>query len=192
MIAITSDIDWAPEELIYQTIKIFEEYQVKCTFFCTHFSEAIQNCNKKLFEIAIHPNFNTNLFDNKGESPSKKIDELLHYFPMAKGIRTHGLLTSPSLSDLFSKKGLNYESNYLIPYSDKIELFKLWNGIVCLPINWEDNIHFYYGYPFDDLKIDIDSNKVNILNFHPIHIFLNTESEETYNNSKNEYQNQIK
>ena len=188
MIAMTSDIDWAPEEVIKETLNIFEEYEVKCTLFCTHDSKAIKKCNRDLFEIAIHPNFNTNLFQNNGDSPLEKIKHLLEVFPEARGVRSHSLTTSPVLSDLFSNNGLEYESNYLMPYSDKIELFKLWNGIISIPINWEDNIHFLYEYPFDNLRIDINQNLLNVFNFHPIHIFLNTNNNLTYNNAKEHYQ----
>ena len=34
MICFTSDIDWAPE-VIYDTLKIFEEFGIKCTIFAT-------------------------------------------------------------------------------------------------------------------------------------------------------------
>ena len=189
MIAITSDIDWAPEEIIQDTLDIFMHYKVKCTLFCTHDSSVVQKCDRDLFEIAIHPNFNSNLFENIGSSPLKKIENLLKLFPEARGVRSHSLTTSPVLSDLFCETGLKYESNYLIPYSKKIEIFKLWNGLVNIPINWEDNIHFYYGYKFNDLKIDLNKSLINVLNFHPIHIFLNTDKNETYEKAKVHYKN---
>jgi hypothetical protein len=39
----TSDIDWAPEEVIEDTIGLFNKYGVKCTFFCTHPSAVIDS-----------------------------------------------------------------------------------------------------------------------------------------------------
>ena len=45
----TSDIDWAPEAVIEDTIELFNKYGVKCTFFCTHKSaviDSIKNSSK--------------------------------------------------------------------------------------------------------------------------------------------------
>jgi hypothetical protein len=59
MIIFTCDIDWAPEEVIEDTLSLFEENDVKCTLFETHSSSVINSCSQTLFEIAIHPNFNS-------------------------------------------------------------------------------------------------------------------------------------
>lgn len=182
------DIDWAPEQVIIDTLNIFEKEKIKCTIFCTHQSEAIQNCNKDLFEISIHPNFNPILFGNNNQHPSEVVQDLLDIYPKSKGVRSHSLVSSPILSDIFREKGLIYESNNLIPYSSSIRTTKLWNGIVSIPINWEDNIHYMYNYSFDNLHLDLDNSKLNVFNFHPIHIYLNTDCEETYERAKHVYQ----
>lgn len=80
----TKDIDWPPEEATKDTLNIFEKYEIKCTLFYTHDSEAIKKCNRDLFEIAIHPNYNKNLFQNNGDLPLKKINYLLEVFPEAR------------------------------------------------------------------------------------------------------------
>ena len=175
------------EVVILDTFQIFEEYNIKCTLFCTHNSKTIRLCNKKLFEIAIHPNFNSNLYENKGDLPDKKISDLLEVYPEAIGLRSHSLTSSCSLSNLFAEKGFKYESNTIIPYSQNIEITKLWNGLFSIPINWEDDIHIYYKNDFKDLKIDLNSSNINVINFHPIHIYLNSHNLDMYNIVKHKY-----
>lgn len=51
MIAFTSDIDWAPEEVILDTIGLFEEYDVKCTFFSTHHSRVLAKADKRNLKL---------------------------------------------------------------------------------------------------------------------------------------------
>ena len=48
MLAFTSDIDWAPEEVIADMLQLFEMHNVKCTLFCTHKSKVIEECNRNL------------------------------------------------------------------------------------------------------------------------------------------------
>ena len=67
--------------------------------------------------------------------------------------------------------------------------FKLWTGLVRIPYNWEDDVHYLFNRGYDDLGIDLFNDGLNVLDFHPIHVFLNTDSQGTYNNAKTYYQN---
>ncbi|MDZ4809702.1 MAG: hypothetical protein SGI96_15750 [Bacteroidota bacterium] len=189
-IAITSDVEWAPEPVIKYMISLFEERNVKCTFFCTHYSEVLLNANKQLFELAIHPNFNPLLQGQAGTS-EKIIDNLLSIYPMAKGVRSHSMLQSTGLLSQFAQKGLIYESNHFLPYHTNVSPFLLWNGMVRLPYVWEDDVHWLYGNSFDDLKINIELSGLKILDFHPIHIYLNTVNEDHYLSAKQFYQQPV-
>lgn len=188
MIAFSSDIDWAPEEVILDTLAIFESYQVKCTLFCTHDSKVLKNSNNDLFELAIHPNFN-NCFTGKGIKAEDIIDEILAIYPASKGVRSHSLTQSSQLEYLFKKKGLIYDSNHFFPYGEDLSPFSLWHGIVKIPYIWEDDTHWLYGHSFEDSKIDLLLSGLKVFDFHPIHIFLNTDKQETYDNAKKHYHN---
>lgn len=186
MLAFTSDIDWAPESVIKEMLDIFEEYQVKCTLFCTHDSEVIRKCNKELFEIAIHPNFNP-LLEGKGGNVNKIVSDLLSTYPEAKGVRSHSLTQNSTILQKFAQKGLLYEANHFSPYINNIEPFWLWSGMLRIPYNWEDDVHWLYNKTFDKLGIEISENGFQVLDFHPIHIFLNTDCQETYDIAKKFY-----
>ncbi len=187
MIAFTSDIDWAPEQVIRDTIRLFEEFEVRCTFFATHSSTEIHNCNKEFFEVAIHPNFNP-LIEGKGGDADRVLDEILSIYPDAKGVRSHSMTQSTNLLAKFADRNLLYDANHFLPYYNSVQPFRLWNGMIRIPYNWEDDIHCMYGFSFEDSKIDIVDGYLNVLDFHPIHIFLNTESLERYNAAKKYYQ----
>ncbi len=188
MIAFTLDIDWATEATIDYALSIFETYGVKCTIFATHKSAILRNCNPELFEIGLHPNFNT-IFQNQKVDFSQTILELKKNYPQAKGIRSHSLTSSTFLLNIFKEFDMKYEANHLLPYYSEIKPIKLWNNLISIPFNWEDDVHFMYRNSFKNSKLDIDSKKLNILNFHPIHILMNTPNEEYYTSIKQHYKN---
>jgi hypothetical protein len=191
MIAFTSDIDWAPEAVIADTIELFEKYQVKCTFFSTHHSAVLASCNRKLFEIAIHPNFNP-LLKGRGGMAEDILSEIMAIHPEAEGIRCHSMLQSTELLQLFAEKKLVYDSNHFLPYHNNLKPYKLWNGLVKIPYNWEDDVHWSYGYDFSDSGMELGGDGLVVFDFHPIHIFLNTENKYRYNEAKKFYNDPAK
>lgn len=184
----TSDIDWAPEEVIEDTIELFNKYNVKCTFFCTHESSVINTIKKDPnFELGIHPNFLPVLNEKRG-SIDEIMDNILKIVPDAKGVRTHSMVQSTPLLQTFKDYDLKYEANTYLPYWSDIKPTKLWNGLVKLPHNFEDDLHFLFNKSFDNCELNLEDQKFNVFCIHPIHIFLNTESETTYNNARKHYQ----
>jgi hypothetical protein len=188
MILFTADIDWAPEEVVLDTIQLFEKYNVCCTFFATHDSKVLKNCSEKLFEIGLHPNFN-NLVYGKGGSADRILSELKDLYPTAKGIRSHSLTQSGVLLNKFKEIGMLYELNHFLPYHQDLKPFVLWNGLVRIPFNWEDDYHFALNYTFDESQINLNDPHLNIFNFHPIHIYLNSENNERFLKIKNNQEN---
>ncbi len=179
MILFTADIDWAPEEIIVDIIELFEQYNICCTFFATHNSPVLTGCNKDLFEIGLHPNFNP-LFQGKGGDAGTIISELKKHYPEAIGIRSHSLTQSGWLLNKFKEMGMLYEVNHFLPYFQGLKPFVLWNGMIRIPFNWEDDYHFALGYDFNDSRINLTDEGMNIFNFHPVHTFLNSENNDRY------------
>jgi len=188
MILLTSDIDWAPEEAIQDMLNLFERYEVNCTLFCTHESSVLKDCNRELFELAIHPNFNPLLSGNSEKLPSEIMKELMKIYPEAQGVRSHSLTRSTHLLSIFKEHNMVYESNCYLPYSKVLVESKQWNGIYSVPHNWEDDFHFMYGKSYEDLGLDYHNIPLAVFDFHPIHVFLNTHNHEHYENAKKYYQ----
>jgi hypothetical protein len=192
LIGFTVDIDWAPEEVIADTVDLFEKYSVKCTFFSTHHSRVLTSCSRKLFEVAVHPDFSP-VFDGRTDKSIYDIlDDILDIHPAAKGIRTHHLISSIDLLQKYADKKLTYESSILLPYQENLKPFTLWNGLIRIPFNWEDDVHWSYGYSFDTVEFINKENELNVFNFHPIHIYLNTENKFRYYEAKKHYNNPAK
>ena len=190
MICFTSDIDWAEEEVILDMLKIFENFQVKCTLFATHESNVLKKCNSKLFEIGIHPNFNEGLLEGKGKDAKTIVRKLKSMYPKSIGVRNHSLTYNTRLLDIYLDEGLLYETNTLLPYNFKIKPYKCWSGLTRIPYNWEDDVHFLYKKSFEEnLFSNFNTANNYILDYHPIHIYLNTESKSTYNNARKFFKN---
>ena len=183
MIAFTIDVDWAHEEVIKDTLSLFELYNIKCTIFSTHSSYEVIKSNRKLFEVAIHPNFNP-LLSGSPKSVEDVIDELIEIHPDAKGVRSHSLMQSSHIMQKFAEKGLVYEANLLLPYQKHLKAYRLWNGLIRIPYNWEDDVHWSYGYSFDNCRINLEDDGLVVFDFHPIHIYLNTDNKYRYNEAK--------
>lgn len=186
MIVLTSDIDWAPDEVIAYMLDLFEQYNVRYTLFATHETKEISIRNKNIFEIAIHPNFNP-LLEGGGGSIDKILDDILSIYPDAKGVRSHSMTQSSVILSKFVEKGLLYDATQLEPYGKVSKPFVMWNGLIRIPCNWADDLHSMYGFSFDDSRIEFKDNGLNVLIFHPIHVFLNTESPTRYIAAKKSY-----
>lgn len=188
-IFLTLDIDWASDDIIQDTLTIVEKSQKKATWFFTHYSPLIETIDKNPnFEIGIHPNFNKILFDqdiSNGKNSSEIISKLMNIFPLASCVRSHSMTQSSGILDLFKSYGLKYDCNHFIPFQSHIELkpWKHWNGMVKVPYNWEDDVLLMY--PNIQKNWDfLHKNSFNVLDFHPIHIALNTSSLDHYNNTR--------
>ena len=180
-IIFSCDIDWANEKVIEDTIDLFENHQIKCTLFVTHKSKSIDLCNRNLFEIGIHPNFNENIVNGVGLPAHENVKNLTRLYPESIGVRSHSITSSGPLLEIFKKSGLKYESNQFVPYSKSIEPYKCWNDMTIIPYNFEDDVHYTFEKSFDiSLIKEFNSAKYLIMDFHPIHIYLNSESKETY------------
>lgn len=174
MIAITSDIDWAHDEVIEYMLSILEEYNIKITFFCTH-EIKIKEMNKH--ELAIHPNF------TKDKTDRKTIQELMSLYPEAKGTRSHTLYIHSRLFEIYQDFDLEYDSNYILP-NQTIKPFFIANNVLELPIFFEDDSHLLESTKFGISQFDLKGNGLKIFNFHPIHVFLNTRKTSDYQRAK--------
>lgn len=188
MIHFSCDVDWAPEAVVADALALFEARGIKCTVFATHESPVLRAARRDLFEVGVHPNFNP-VLDGKGGSADQVLDAILGMYPEARGVRCHSTAQTYNLLTRFAQRGLVYESNLLLPYARRLRPFKLPSGLVRLPYVFEDDVHFAYGHGFDDSGLDLaDEGGPLIVDFHPIHIFLNTETEARYLAARSHYQ----
>jgi len=185
---LTFDVDWAHDEILSHTLDILEAADVAATIFVTHNTKLLDRMreNPKI-EIGIHPNFNVCFDPNyRGlKSPRAIIEKLLEIVPEAKSVRSHSMLQSSPILDLFAEYGLTHECNHFIPEQSGIELspWIVWNGLCKVPYFWEDDVHCLYSQKSDMSNLLL-RNGLKVFDFHPIHIFLNTEDLDLYESTR--------
>jgi hypothetical protein len=184
-IILTFDIDWADDAILNDCIDIVDQAGAPATWFITHKTPLLDRLREnEKYELAIHPNF-TPLLEGKSNGVEKVIDDLLEIVPEAKSIRSHSLVQSSRLMDLFQSKGLLFDCNHFIPEQSGIMLkpWQQWNGMVKVPHMWEDDAACIYetNTPVTDL---VKRQGLKVFDFHPIHVFLNTEDLERYERTR--------
>ncbi len=179
-IHLTFDIDWAPEFILDELLALLTPLKLPFTLFCTHASPAVRrlrdlpNC-----ETALHPN----LMDSNDEDMG--LGELHGLFPDARGLRVHRLYYHSGLLSIFHRRGFNYFSNDLMFVQPALEPYYDWSGLVRLPIFWEDDIHATVTPGSYDLAgLSLDKPGLKVFNFHPVHLYLNTEHFKRYASCK--------
>lgn len=108
--------------------------------------------------------------------------------PEAVCLRSHTLTNSSILQREYHAIGIKYDLNTLIPVEEGMVLYPF-NSLIAdfriLPFIYEDDVYMSLGK-----KNSVDfflSNKFvapRIFNFHPIHLYLNTDLSETYERAR--------
>jgi peptidoglycan/xylan/chitin deacetylase (PgdA/CDA1 family) len=173
------DMDWAPDEVIDYSMALLAEHGIKATLFMTNTVGADTTGH----ELAIHPNFTTIDFE-------KHVAERLEEFPEAKGTRSHSLMYTERLRPVYEKYGIEYQSNTMLYRQHSLRPFKISPQTIEVPLFWMDNFYiemenYAPSYVFDELQCSESGLKV--FDFHPVHVFLNTESLDRYNEAKKFY-----
>jgi hypothetical protein len=193
-IFITIDVDWAPDFVWRYTFDILEKFCVPSTWMITHQSSMLKSYeNTDIFELGIHPNFNDLLFKSTDaqESIHKKLQFLTDLVPSARVVRSHSMTQNSRLLDRFQEFGLTHDCNHYIPFSSQIKLkpWRIWNGLIKVPFGWEDDLDFPSTNE-NFIKRIKSLNGLKVFNFHPIHIFLNSTSMRSYEETRSFHNNE--
>jgi hypothetical protein len=187
-IFLTFDIDWVVDDVYNDTIDLVEMADVSATLFVTHNTLVLDRlrANPKL-ELGIHPNFNFLLEgDNRNGHNAREVIRLLQAIvPEATSVRSHSMTQSARLMDLFNQMGLTHDVNDFIPVHTGIKLspWLLWNDLIRIPYLWSDDAHCLYNLE-EEITVLADGPGLKVFDFHPIHVFLNTESMDRYERTR--------
>ena len=183
---LTFDCDWAPDFVINDIINLLDAEKIKATFFITNNSQILKKLRgNKLFEIGIHPNFFPK--STQGSNEDSILNNLKQIVPEAKSIRTHGLFQSTPLVKKFQEYGIENDLSLFLQNTPNIvphhsKFFNLFR----FPYFWEDDVAITekVNWSFEDSLYHV--NGLKIFNFHPIHVFLNSNNMDNYENLKKE------
>lgn len=179
-VSLTFDTDWVHESALDYLIGILDNYNQEATFFATN-EYRVFLTNGFCHEIGIHPNFNY-LLTNGITNYESIINELFQIYPKSKGFRSHSLTTSSLILNYIHELGFVYDSNQFHPlgaalYQDYSKLFRFTH-------NYVDLGHLMDGSKLTFHNMNLSTMYLNVFDFHPIHIFLNTPTIEFYNEHK--------
>ncbi len=185
--AVTIDFDWAPDALIEDTSALLGRYGVSATFFATHKHGAVIPARH---EIGVHPKMLENFLE--GTPPETVLRDIMALYPSARGVRNHSLCACTRFYRLYTPHGLQYESNMLCYGVHHLRPFWMVEGVVQLPLFWEDDLHMDYaarlGHRMFSLQpLQLERPGLKVFNFHPVHLWLNTESAAHYLAAKQYY-----
>lgn len=179
--ALTFDIDWAPDEMIHDTVEVLRSFGLRATFFATHLSPAIDALDRDHFEVGLHPNFEV----ATGKYDFAPLLRLAEQFPESVGLRSHSLFFTSRLLGTLEMLGIEYEGNqFLLDHPGLMPTRrseKLWS----VPFNWSDDKHLELGRPWDlEALPNLHGPGLNVFNFHPVHVFQNSDSVKRYEELK--------
>jgi len=189
---LTCDMDWAHDDILRGTHQILAEAGIPSTWFVTHDSPLLAELRADPnVELGIHPDFNK-LLDgdhSNGRTPREVIERLLEIVPEAKAVRAHSLLQSSKILDEYAEAGLTHEAGHLVEPSavEALGPWRHWNGLIRVPLLWEDDVAVLQAPGQPSLASACQTSgesTLRQLNFHPIHVFLNTEDLSRYERTR--------
>jgi Polysaccharide deacetylase len=178
-VCLTLDVDWAPEHVLQSVIARLVRAGVPATFFATHDSPTLRGLDPGQFEVGLHPNFNDSAGDHL--TPLAVLKSL---YPAASGARSHSLFSSSRILALYADHGLSYESNIFLPGHTGLHPVLRFADLVSIPFNWSDDKQLELGAPHDLTAVPLDAEGLVVLNFHPIHVAMNTSDPAHYERYK--------
>ncbi len=183
--AVTLDVDWAPDFVVDWVAAQLVERSLPATWFVTHMSPAIERLKDypELFELGIHPNFLPGT--THGESPEVVLDHCTGLVPQATSMRTHGLMQYTGLLGIVMERTpITADVSIFMPNCENLQPFEYrWRGreLVRVPYIWEDDFEMGSRDPCWRLQPILErEGGVRVINFHPIHIYLNSAGSDAY------------
>jgi hypothetical protein len=191
-IYLTFDTDWADDEVLRDTMALLDARSIPGTVFATHVSPLLAGLTRHpRIEVGLHPNFNALLEAGPRDQDAGGVLAALHQsFPHARSVRSHSLLQSSPLQFLFAGRGLEFEVNQFIPSWSGVTCkpYREITGLIRVPYFWEDDVHVMAMarglVPPWNADAMLDQQGLKVFDFHPVHVFLNTERLDRYEESR--------
>lgn len=188
-IFLTFDMDWAADGVLEDFLRIMEDSCLKGTLNVTNRTNVLSGRGHDI-ELGIHPNYNRLLMGNAAEENYIKIlENIKEIVPGAVTLRSHALSSSSIIVSKYEEFGILYDLNTLIPAYRGLNIkpYKApaSSNVLVLPFIFEDDIYLAQEKrKTPDFFLSDEFSAPRIFNFHPIHLFLNTDQIATYENAR--------
>jgi hypothetical protein len=183
-VALTFDVDWAPDFAIDAIADELVERGVGATWMVTHASPAIDRLREhpELFELGIHPNFMPG--STHGATPEEILDHCMALVPEATTMRTHALFqSSPLMRLVTARTPVRCDSSqflYEAPHVAPVELPSALGSLVRIPYVWEDDVAMLADDPAWSLERFLSRPGLHVFDFHPMLVHLNAPDMDGY------------
>lgn len=192
--SIVLDVDWAPDFVIYETAALLKERQIRASWFITHPSPAVEwlKGSPETYELGIHPNFLVN--SSQGKTQAEVVDYCLRILPDAVSMRTHAYHQSSMMFDHIGRTtSIENDASVFMPLTRDLHPARYWIGERYLnrfPVFWEEDNELKKPEPHMKFDADlVNSPGLKIFAFHPMLLYLNSASIQSYSIMKNEFSN---
>lgn len=185
-IFLSFDIDWAADDVVRDCLDLVRRAGVPATWFATHRSTVLDELLRDpTQEVGLHPNFNPLLQGEAAEPSPSVLSACRALAPAARSVRSHSLVYSERLLDQFKAAGFSHVANSFIPYSGDFPArpYPLWDGMTMVPHCWQDNVALKMDLEFP-VRRGFAGEGLVVLDFHPIHVYLNTEHVDRYEGTR--------
>ncbi len=172
-IAVTADVDWAPEAAIEAFVALMDSLGVPFTLFTTHYSDVVRGLVERV-EVGVHP------FFGRGSSHGDSVEEVVrsvmalpHNLP---AFRCHRFEVSNTSRQALLDAGLRVSSNVCSDL-ELVPAFRDRFGMLELPVFMEDGGYLYQRHPLElagTLRHRLMVPGLRTLLVHPMHMVLNT------------------
>jgi hypothetical protein len=178
---ITLDTDWAAPSTLEHVLAEVIDPRLALTVFCTGRYACLEA--RPHTEVALHYNVEQLGFE-------RAFNEIAAVLPGAKGARGHSLAFSERLRPLYRRHGTRYDSSFLQFEQQGIAAFPIARGVWEFPVYFMDT--FFLEYHEGDFgraptAEQLAGPGLKVLDFHPIHLLLNTPSIDFYQSVKHLY-----
>ncbi|SFQ11704.1 hypothetical protein SAMN04487928_11952 [Butyrivibrio proteoclasticus] len=171
-ISFTTDLDWAPECAIKDTLEMFVGNKIRPTVFITHTSAEVKKFTEAI-DVGIHPNLI--MPSSQGNNQEEILDFCCGLVSDTKVFRCHRWYASNDVYKYLWNKGYRYESN-LCTNMDVVGPFAHRSGMISFPVFFEDGAHIEHNkeLQYSHFKDYFRRNGLKVINIHPMHYALNT------------------
>jgi len=166
----TSDVDWASEYAIEQSLRYFKKAGLSPTIFSTHKSKVLDEWDG---HIGIHPNFLPD--SSQGNSYDEVLDFVFDLVPGATCFRAHRYFEVNDVYEKLYARGIRYASN-TCTFLENIPPFLHRNNMVQFPVFLEDGAYLYNkgDLSFKSVEHIFSTAGLKVIDIHPMHLMLNT------------------